>query len=159
MISNETYFYLYIIVILILLIILSVFVFFQVKSFFINWILHLFVFYGAKNITFFSEETYYTLLGSYFSRAQYFNCILLCELFLEKFSSSDNKKYFYINLADTYAQIEYWSISEYYYLKALSIYGQDMRILSKLANIYVFLGYKSRAKILLNRFPTTDVNV
>jgi len=156
MISNNTYFYLYVLVVLVLLIVLSVLVFFQVKLLFKNLILHFFVVNQSKNITLCSEKIYYDLSRSYFSRAEYFMCILLCESFLKNFSCSEDKKYFYCNIAKSYAQIKYWNIAEYYYLEALSLWTEDVQLMSILAQMYLSLGYKLKADILFAKIFKID---
>lgn len=151
MFSNDTYFYLYTFAVLILLIILSVLVFFQVKFFFVNSIFQLLTLRKVNDISLCSEENCYVLLNYYFSQAEYFMCILLCESFLNHSSFSKNKEYFYLKIANSYAQIKYWNVAEYYYLEAISISNQDVQAMIRLAELYLYLGYKSKADTLFQK--------
>nr|ARW64879.1 hypothetical protein [Polysiphonia sertularioides] len=158
MIDSDIYFYLYLLIITAILIFLSVLVLPQAKLFFANLAIFLTIREKCDNILSCSEKMYCDLLSLYFSRSEYYLCILVCESYLRNSSFSKNKKQFYINLANSYAQIHYWELAKYYYLEAFTTWDKDAEIMSKLINLHKYLGYDFEAKDLSVKIKKTSKN-
>ena len=92
----------------------------------------------------------------YIKRKQFFLCISLMELYIYIFS--DNQYLAYTSLAYCYQKNKFFYVAEYYYLKVLYVFPDNLMILKSLVGIYEKLGNSSKVLIAKNRVKELDDN-
>nr|YP_009393828.1 hypothetical protein [Polysiphonia sertularioides]ARW62390.1 hypothetical protein [Polysiphonia sertularioides] len=154
-------FYLYLIIVLVFLLIFSFFVSLQLKSFVLNVTNLINVIFMSEKNYLFSKKNYVKYTNYYLTNFDYFSCISLSEFLLETVIILKDKKILYTSLASLYSKIGCWTVSEYYYLEAISLGLNDIHILLDLANLYFHLGaqikLQSICKEILNLYPSYQI--
>lgn len=144
MVSYNNLFYLYLSLVALLLLVFSFFVSVQLKTIFLYLLNFLKVYKYFNKSVVFLDTNYQRLCNFYLTTADYFSCIAISELYLKSNDDSLDKKIIYFSLGLIYSKLSYWHISEYYYLKSLSISPDDRQIHSALASLYFKLGYDKK---------------
>nr|YP_009392586.1 hypothetical protein [Bostrychia tenella]ARW61148.1 hypothetical protein [Bostrychia tenella] len=94
------------------------------------------------------------LFNFYCDRRKWFLSICLLELSCAL--QVLNKDLVFVSLAYLYRQLSYWTIAEYYYLKAISYSPYNVDVLSSLANMYDILDQTEKATCLYNQILFLD---
>lgn len=104
----------------------------------------------------FSQESYLLLYKFYLDRGDFFLCISLSEMILDYCSEFIRKDIIYFCLASAYSRITLLHISEYYYLKALTVSPCNCDIMFALSKMYYDIGFMSKAKNICNSIKNID---
>nr|YP_009326608.1 hypothetical chloroplast RF37 [Membranoptera platyphylla]AMJ16865.1 hypothetical chloroplast RF37 [Membranoptera platyphylla] len=148
--NNLVLFYLYIVITLFFLVPLCYLISIQLFH-----IIYCTIFsYLNYNLYFSSFQTrdsakYIQFFNFYIKEKQWFLCISMLEFAYEK-KICDNMILFN-NLAYCYKSLDFWQITEYYYLKALFYSPSNLSILSNLSNLYKASNQMNKAKEINRR--------
>lgn len=104
----------------------------------------------------FSQEFYIILSNLYLERKNFFFVICLSEFMADFSASSGMKDMLYSFLAYSYSKNSLFSISEYYYLKALKASPYDCDIMFALGKMYSEIGDYSKVNTLCNSIKTIN---
>nr|YP_010618797.1 hypothetical protein orf163 [Deltalsia parasitica]WAX02810.1 hypothetical protein orf163 [Deltalsia parasitica] len=149
MCNNVLFFRLYLLIILVFLFIFSLLLSKQLFVLVFNNLKILFLFNNLKKQMYLNEDTYGSLFSLYVFRENLFLSIALSELMLELNNSLIDKDVLANFLAYSYYHNSFYSISEYYCLKILSVSPYNHKIIVNLSNMYSNLGYNTKANDLL----------
>nr|YP_009396711.1 hypothetical protein [Ophidocladus simpliciusculus]ARW65897.1 hypothetical protein [Ophidocladus simpliciusculus] len=100
------------------------------------------------------QDTCINLFHCYRNREQWVSSIALFELI--NIFNSRNKDLIYSSIAYCYRLNKFFQISEYYYLKALSINPSNCFLLSNIANFYYSNGKRNKAIAINERIKNID---
>ena len=104
----------------------------------------------------FSKDSYIFLSNLYLERKSFFFVICLSEFVLDSSDSYMIKDIVYSFLAYAYSQNFLFSISEYYYLKALNLSPYNCDIMFALGKVYYEIGDNSKVDNLCKSIKTID---
>nr|QCI05955.1 hypothetical protein [Delesseria sanguinea] len=134
--NNLVLFYLYIVITLFFLVPLCYLISIQLFRIIYCTIFNYFnydLFFSNFNIE--DNSKYVKFFNFYLQEKQWFLCISMLELAYEK-RACDNI-ILLNNLAYCYKNLNFWQITEYYYLKALFYSPSNLSILNNLSNLYI----------------------
>nr|YP_009398359.1 hypothetical protein [Lophocladia kuetzingii]ARW67545.1 hypothetical protein [Lophocladia kuetzingii] len=141
--NNLLLFHCYLSFALLFLIPLSIFITFQLKTFFSNLlnINQSFKILLSKHEI--NQIRIVKLYRNYVTRKQWFKCTILLELCYQLKLISD--EFIYMSLAYCYQSNSYYNIAKYYYLQVLNLNSSNIIVLKNLIQIYNQLGDEENA--------------
>nr|YP_010619184.1 hypothetical protein PNY92_pgp191 [Amplisiphonia pacifica]WAX03197.1 hypothetical protein [Amplisiphonia pacifica] len=158
MYNNALFFHVYLLIILFALSIVSFFLSRYLLRLVFNNLKLFFLFNNLKTQINLNTYDYTSLFSLYVFRGNLFLSVALSELILEINSNFIQKDLIYNTLAYFYYHNSFYSISEYYCFKILSISPYNDKVILNLANMYSDLGYKTKANNMFIRSSKLESN-